>query len=261
MLIGDLIEKIETIAPLHCQENWDMSGVQVSTTATTASKLAICLDATPQAIKTALADNADFILSHHPLSLKPGLPNQLNSYREVLQLLLCANVPLYSAHTSLDCNLSGPAVWLGRELELENTRALEKNPQCPEYGLGLIGNLKRPMLSGKFIDTILGLLSLKSAVLCGKPLPESIFKVAFCGGSGSSLIKITEDLKPDIFITGDIKYHTALDANISILDVGHHGFEEEMMRRLSILLQELLPISVMFIPSQSPFRIIEAGRS
>ena len=56
-------------------------------------------------------------------------------------------------------------------------------------------------------------------------------------------------------ITGDVKYHTALDADICMIDVGHHSLEEEMMRRMALLLAGELPgTDVFFVPSASPLR-------
>ena len=59
----------------------------------------------------------------------------------------------------------------------------------------------------------------------------------------------------DIFITGDVKYHTALDTQLCLFDVGHHSLEEEMMRRAAIHLQHACPmLEVVFVPSASPFQ-------
>ena len=59
----------------------------------------------------------------------------------------------------------------------------------------------------------------------------------------------------DIFITGDVKYHTALDTQLCLFDVGHHSLEEEMMRRAAIHLQHVCPmLEVVFVPSASPFQ-------
>ncbi|MFW5836993.1 MAG: Nif3-like dinuclear metal center hexameric protein, partial [Desulfovibrionaceae bacterium] len=61
----------------------------------------------------------------------------------------------------------------------------------------------------------------------------------------------------DVFITGDIKYHQALEAQIPIIDVGHFCLEEEMMRRTAGLLQESLAphgLEVRFFEGSEPFR-------
>ena len=64
----------------------------------------MCLDPTPESIRIALSGGAEMILAHHPLTMEGRFTDRLDSYHEVLSLLFRANVPLYSAHTSLDAN-------------------------------------------------------------------------------------------------------------------------------------------------------------
>ena len=95
-----------------------------------------------------------------------------------------------------------------------------------EEGSGMIGELEQP------VDALTFLAQLKHTFRCGcirhtdlgsKP----IHKVAFCGGSGSFLLKDAISQGAEIFITGDFKYHEFFDADnqIVIADVGH--FESE----------------------------------
>ena len=97
-------------------------------------------------------------------------------------------------------------------------------------------------------------ISLATATVCG-PVPAEIRRLAYCTGSGSSLLAEAEASGADVFVTGDVKYHTALDTRICILDVGHHSLEEEMMRIAGEMLARRLPeVEVFFVPSASPFR-------
>ena len=153
-------------------------------------------------------------------------------------------MPLYAAHTSLDVNSDGPVSWLARELHLNNLAVLE--PTGPgtgdlPHGFGLAGDLAAH-------------IALSTATVSG-PCPESIRRVAYCTGSGSSLLEEARAAGADIFITGDVKYHTALDTQLCLFDVGHHSLEEEMMRRAAIHLQHACPmLEVVFVPSASPFQ-------
>jgi len=54
---------------------------------------------------------------------------------------------------------------------------------------------------------------------------DFIKTAAICTGSGGSLLK---DIDADCFLTGDIKYHTALEAkenNISLIEIDHYKSE------------------------------------
>lgn len=256
MLIEELIRSIEAVAPPEAQAAWDLSGLQVATSRKEATLLAIFLDPTPENINKGLAGKADFLLSHHPLTLRPALPNRLDSWHESLRLLLCADVPLYAAHTSLDVNFHGPASWLAHDLSLEDMEILEpigRHEGC--LGYGGTGNLPVAQEFSELCKTIMRMTGVPSARLCGSTPGQQIRRIAWCGGSGASLISCAEKMGAQLFISGDIKYHDALEARIPVLDVGHHGYEEKMMLRFSELLRQSLPqLKIIFIPSDSPFR-------
>ena len=52
---------------------------------------------------------------------------------------------------------------------------------------------------------------------------EKISSIGFCAGSGAEFINETN---VDAFVTGDLKFHTALDADKVVFDIGH--FESEI---------------------------------
>lgn len=261
MLIADIIAIIEELAPPWGQAGWDKSGIQVAAKRHETTKIAVCLDALPDAVGNAIDWGAGLVLSHHPLALKPELPNRRNAYWQVLKKLLTADVCLYAAHTSLDVNIAGPAGWLARALELENVHVLEECARQDEkypggLGFGGIGELPQPLPAKECIERIIALTG-GHATLCGHGLPPEIRKVAFCGGSGASLCEVASEAGADIFITGDVKYHAALDSPLPILDVGHFGYENEMMRSLAELLRKRLStVETFFVDESDPFRII-----
>ncbi len=259
MLIKNLIKAIEQTADPALQEDWDQSGLQVASVRTEAFHAAVMLDATPGAIQAALKAGADFLLSHHPLALKPALPNRLDAWHKALRLLLRADAPLYAAHTSLDANLAGPAGWLGDALQLNNKRPLEKTGCQENTGFGQVGDLPEPVNPQKLLGRILQLCGLRTAALAGPKLPQAIGRIAYCGGSGASMLHIAQAVGAELYVTGDVKYHAALEAEIPVLDVGHHSLEEEMMRQFARQLADMLPeIEVTFFPSASPFQIVKA---
>lgn len=259
MQLIEIFSAIEKIAPLHAAAPWDISGLQVAAHRSEADMLAVCLDPTPSSVRQALERGAQCILSHHPLALQPALPRRLDAYHEVLRLLFAADVPLYAAHTSLDVNADGPAGWLARELELSNLAVLEAtapplDAAPPPLGFGLAGDLPASLSLAGITSALARHIDLSTATVCG-PMPESISRLAYCTGSGSSLLREARAAGAQLFITGDVKYHTALEAEICLLDVGHHSLEEEMMRRMSgLLAQRLNGLNVLFVPSVSPLR-------
>lgn len=259
MNIQNIIEVIEEIAPLSGQAVWDKSGMQVAREGKEIKKVAVFLDPVPEIIKLA-SSRAQFLLSHHPLALKPELPSHHNNWYYSLRELFLANACLYAAHTSLDVVLQGPAGWMGDTLGLKNLEPLEPAMDKPGTGYGGIGDLSVPESFNTIIQKILKFSHCETGYLCGPNPEEEITRIAFCGGSGASLVPLAVAKGAQLYITGDVKHHAAIDAPIPVLDVGHHSLEEEMMRRFSILLQKRIKnVKIEFIPSRSPFSRIDAG--
>ena len=243
---SELIALIERTAPLAIAAPWDKSGVQIASARQDINRLAVCLDPTPESIRIALSEGAEMILAHHPLTLEGRFTDQLDSYHEVLSLVFRADVPLYSAHTSLDANPLGPVSWLADELGLCRIPSSDTKDGEAAHGMPLpltvleqTGTMERG----------------SSPYACGfgGTLPERIRRIAICPGSGSSLAPEAAACGADLLITGDLKYHAALDLPLPVLDVGHFSLEEEMMRRFALQLKEnVSDVAVQFVPAQDP---------
>ncbi len=262
MKLFEIIGCIESIAPLHAAAPWDKSGMQVASRRDDATHLAVLLDPAPDAVRNALAAGADMILSHHPLTMQPRFADMLDEYHSVLSLLFTRDVALYSAHTSLDANLCGPAGWLADALDLRDRAALEvlrERTDAPlPYGFGIAGFLPEPVPYAVFVDRLASLTGKLSWSAAG-PKPETVVSVAYCPGSGASMVNAAEKARVSVYITGDVKYHTALEARIRVLDIGHFALEEIMMQRFAALLRRALPtLTITFFPAADP--LVHEGR-
>ncbi|WP_034642716.1 Nif3-like dinuclear metal center hexameric protein [Desulfovibrio inopinatus] len=260
-----LFSIIEQFAPPQFAESWDHCGIQVAAHRDTLTHLAVGLDPSPAFIREALALGADVCLTHHPLYFKPIAPDATGDYFDVLHLLMCADAWLYSAHTSLDCQLTGPPGWLADVLDLQNRRPLSpvNHPDAPPHlGIGLVGDLQTPALFSDFFGTLSNHIGRTRFAMTGIA-PESVRRVAYCPGSGSSLAREAFDCGADVYITGDVKYHTALDVFDAgcMIDVGHFSLEERMTRIFAETLAAALEkdgVTVSFIPGRDPINIVEA---
>ena len=70
----------------------------------------------------------------------------------------------------------------------------------------------------------------------------------------SEFIKDAEDKKYDVFITGDLKYHTAVDSKIILIDIGHFESEKQVLKTLHNILQN--KVELIYAKEKSPFNII-----
>jgi dinuclear metal center YbgI/SA1388 family protein len=134
----------------------------------------------------------------------------------------------------------------------------ELSAPCDEVGFGEVGLLPEPMDFEDFSVVIDGLLPAhgRGYWTVSGPQPERVAAVAYCGGSGASLVDRAAQAGADVFITGDMKYHPAVEAGVCVMDVGHFSLEEEMMRRFALELGGRLDgVEVRFLPGEDPFRV------
>ena len=132
MKIEELLWHLEKTADPASAAEWDACGIQVRGAASDVHRLAVTLDPTPQRVREAVDNGADFILTHHPLSLNPSLPSADDAYTAVLRILFQSGCWLYAAHTSLDVCIHGPPAWLARNLGLKNVSALAPLQNRPQ---------------------------------------------------------------------------------------------------------------------------------
>ena len=257
-----VISVIESVADPGLAEDWDPSGVQVAATRKQIHRLAVALDPTPDLIARALEWNADFILTHHPLSLNPSLPSRLDDFHASLRLLLGRDVWLYAAHTSLDVQTNGPVAWLARSLQLSDiTPVAELKGMHAEQGgaiagFGVQGTCPAPLSWSEFTAQLSGITGLRSWRRVGNP-PAEVARIAYCPGSGMSLAARAFSGGADVFLSGDLKYHAAqeIEGLGPTLDLGHFILEEHMMRAWTRDLQSALAeqdIDVGFFPGHDP---------
>ncbi|HEX6593246.1 MAG TPA: Nif3-like dinuclear metal center hexameric protein [Bacillota bacterium] len=92
------------------------------------------------------------------------------------------------------------------------------------YGIGRIGMLPEKMTLqalGEHVKVAYGVPTIRVTGDLNRPVQ----KVAILGGSGEKYIESAQARGADVYITGDITYHQALDAQemgMSIIDPGHH---------------------------------------
>jgi dinuclear metal center YbgI/SA1388 family protein len=265
MQLTKLIEIIETYAPPGLAMDWDRCGIQVAGTRNEIERLALALDPDEGTIQKAIDLQADFLLTHHPLALKPRLPDKPDSFYRIIKNLLTTDTILYSAHTSLDLNPQGPVSWLSGMLGLKDTSVLDpvaviessKPGFQAEAGLGFTGFLPSPVSFDEFSRNLKNILGIEKIIQSGDA-PGMVSIVSCCPGSGGDLALKAFKAGADVFITGDLKYHQAQEScrHGCVLDVGHFILEEKMMFEWSLILKdELEDIEVYFIEGRSPFKI------
>ena len=103
----------------------------------------------------------------------------------------------------------------------------EHLPGRPLSGFGHVGRLPHVMGPKEFVTFIKSFFALSVLPVAGT-LPEAIERVAFCSGSGSSLLLAANRAGAQVLITGDVTYHRALDVSQAggcVVIVDHYSSE------------------------------------
>ena len=188
----------------------------------------------------AVAAGADMILTHHPMIFSgiKKINNHTFTGRKILRLIR-EDIPYFAMHTNYD--VIGMADLSADYLKLQDTKVLtvtDESGEQPE-GFGRVGKLPRAMTLGEFGKYVKECNCLPDVRVYGD-LDQRIETVAICTGSGKSMIRDVMAAGADVYVTGDIDYHTAIDTmadGLAIVDAGHYGteyiFAEAMERELN----------------------------
>jgi putative NIF3 family GTP cyclohydrolase 1 type 2 len=119
------------------------------------------------------------------------------------------------------------------------------NSDQVETGFGRIGRLETPIPFSQFARDIKSKFKLRHLRVSGVP-DQFVHKVAVCTGSGSSLMPYFLSSDAQVYVTGDLRYHDARDAEMNqkcLIDIGHFASEKIMIglvyHRLETSLKEL----------------------
>jgi dinuclear metal center YbgI/SA1388 family protein len=129
LTIGNLIEFLETVAPLERAADWDNVGLLLGDRSTQVSSVMTCLSVTPETVAEALEGRAELIVTHHPMLFHAvkRLTSEAPDERMVLDLVR-GGVAVYSAHTAFDNATGGINDAIARLIQLRDSSPLRPQP-------------------------------------------------------------------------------------------------------------------------------------
>ncbi len=141
MKLIEIIEYLETVAPLSYQESYDNSGLLVGNENLTIKSVLTCLDCTEEVIEEAINKKCNLIISHHPIIFNSFKKITSSTYNERVILKAVKNdIAIYAIHTNLDNIQGGVSFILANKFGLLNPKILKKKENtitqlityCPE---------------------------------------------------------------------------------------------------------------------------------
>ncbi|MDO4477988.1 MAG: Nif3-like dinuclear metal center hexameric protein [Lachnospiraceae bacterium] len=261
MKCRDIFEKLENDYPLSLAESWDNVGLLLGDEEAEVKTVVVALDVTEASVAKAVEEGADLLITHHPLIFKPmsRITRQERNGRRLLTLAE-NKVAYYAMHTNFD--IAGMADLNAAELQLEDVRVLAEttaDDNGEPAGFGRIGRLPEVMTAGELAERVKEVYRLKAVRLYGDPAKE-VATAAICSGSGRSFIGAARENRADIYITGDVDYHSAIDAvadGLMLIDAGHYGTEFGFISFMTKKLADTFPeLRVIACEIRQPYEVI-----
>ncbi len=240
MKIKEIYEFLDKLSPFNLQESWDNSGLLIGDFEDDISHIALSIDVDEKLIDS-LEENT-LLITHHPIIFS-GL-KQLNFSKypaNLIQKMIQKNISNIAMHTNFDQTHLNDYV----ATEVLGYKIREKN--------GFVAYLDVDEDFDVFVKKVSSAFGTKYAktVKC----TNRVKRVALTTGSGCSLMR---SLDADCFLTGDIKYHDAMEAKsikLSLIDIGHYEsecfFAQILQKHLKIL-----GLKVIIASSENPFTYI-----
>ena len=258
MKIEKLAAVIEESFPLAAQEAWDNSGFQIKFDGAEVKKVLVALDVTDEIIDEAEAMEVQAIVTHHPMIFAPVRQIYDNSVTgNHIVRLIKDDISVYACHTPFDKGAGGNVDYLAQKLSLQNVKLMETD----EEGFCRTGFLDVPRPAAELVELTSWQLGLDKRYFsfCGDP-HDMISKVGLCSGAGADYVEKAKEAGCDIFVTGDLKYHQALEARemgMNVLDIGHYGSEHLFVENMAAYLRERTDaIVVQALTDTNPFVIL-----
>lgn len=223
------LSEIECVLDLKLQkmqsEPWDNCGLLIGKRNKDITSALIALELTEQVLEEAKNKNCQLILTHHP-AIFTGIKHIVADENENLILEAANNkIAVYSAHTNFDAIKGGLNDYLASLLGAGETSLVSVEGEAPILRLFVIKGTS----AEDFILNLKKVLGIKILRMIGFQEKE-IKKVALVTGAGADYAKLAFENEADIFITGDLKYHEAMEfqqKGYFVIDAGH--FETEYL--------------------------------
>ena len=240
MKLLEIYEFLNKLSPFEIQESWDNSGLLIGDFDEEVSQIALSIDVDEKLIDS-LEENT-LLITHHPIIFGGLKQLEFSKYpANLIQKMIRKNISNIAMHTNFD------------QTHLNEYVATEVLGYKISKKDGFVAYLDVNEDFDTFASKVSKAFGLEIArcVKCS----EMVKKVALTTGSGCSLMR---SLDADCFLTGDVKYHDAMEAksiNLSLIDIGHYESEHFFAQILEKNLKNL-GLKVIIASSENPFTYI-----
>lgn len=234
--VRDVHAVLQDLAPDGLAETWDNVGLLVGSPEAAVTGVMVALDPTVDAVRQARAAECEVLVTHHPAIFRP-IKNVLTDTPggAFLAEAIRAGIAVIACHTSYDSAERGVSALLAAGLGLTDIRPLAPSPLYSQCGLGSLGDFNRPIGPDELVARLRAYCD-PPWILSAGARPQAVSRVAVCGGSGSDMAELALAQGAQVYITAEVKHHTARwaeEAGLWLLDAGHFPTENPAMPLLA----------------------------
>lgn len=236
-------------------QEWDNVGLLIGRREKEVQRILLALELTPSILDEAVAKKCDALLVHHPLIFSGVKKIVSDDGDNLIYRLIQEDIGLYVAHTNFDSIESGLNDYFARLL---NAKEIEIQSEDEKDVFLRLFTVEEQKLSD-LVDTIKKKFSLTTIRKIGHT--DKVRKVGVVTGAGGDYAFLSKKHGAEVFITGDIKYHQAMEfkeKGLCVLDVGHFEtekiFSHAMQHFIQTHLSELKSLEIILSEKeQGPF--------
>jgi len=227
--IDDVADFLKHFAPVDLAEDWDNVGLLVGDRLRDVGRVMTCLTITPSTAAEAIQQQADLIVTHHPMPFQPlrRLTTETTAGRLLLDLI-AARIAVYSPHTAFDSAPEGINQRLAAGLGLRGIWPLVPGESGQSRsGAGRWGWLAEPLSLEQLAQRVKQFLAIERLQLVGDP-GQTVRTVAVACGAAGEFLEAAQAEGCDCMLTGETRFHTCLEAEaagIGLLLPGHFASE------------------------------------
>ncbi|MBP5262463.1 MAG: Nif3-like dinuclear metal center hexameric protein [Clostridiales bacterium] len=236
--VDDIALFLEEVFPLENSEDYDNCGLITGDRSQPVKRCILSLDTTGKAVKCAVDNKADMIITHHPLIFGGILSVTEDDYKgRLIRKMTKQDIANYACHTNLDLTDEFGNRAIAEALCGVDIAPLEGVSCGVVFSPGYINY----MTLGKFLKLIENSLNASGCItICDQS--RKVEKV-FCQGGAfdESSIPAIIDNGIDTVISGEIKHHICVlldELGISTIIAGHSATEQAYLPKLEKLLSK-----------------------
>ena len=266
--VQEILFHLNELAPLSQSESWDNVGLLLGDPTWKTPGAVISVDLTQEALDLAAAHQIQLVITHHPCIFpqSKGVTNLVagslafEAIRRGIAVASyhtnfdrCALQVVESISQGLQVNPQGRLHDNSADQALDSGKGLQKG-----FGYGFWGEFTCPRPFSELLKDVTTVFNVNGFWIT-KPTPSFVTRVGFSAGKGTSFVESAASVKCDVFITGEVGYHHALQGTrlgMTVIELGHRESEKFFIETMR---SWLLDLGLKVIEVRTPTQMIFSG--